>query len=177
MARTAGEARPSAEVHRGTALLLLRSSAFSAPPSSLGPERARVDDTGAVGDPVHDLRVRLPGGEHVASCSKTESSMLLPPYALLMPFERRAREAVKWAGVKRLGVPRPMPCGDNCVISINWHVATDYPSGWSARVMLFNLEEADMAEWFMAVEWRWRRRGSSSSRRSRSSRRGGERAA
>ncbi|XP_006658992.2 COBRA-like protein 7 [Oryza brachyantha] len=87
-----------------------------------------------------------------ASCSKTEPSMLLPPYALLMPFERRAREAVKWAGEKRLGVPWPMPCGDNCGVSINWHVATDYAGGWSARATLFNWEEADVAEWFMAVE-------------------------
>uniref|UniRef100_A0A0E0LQ32 COBRA C-terminal domain-containing protein n=1 Tax=Oryza punctata TaxID=4537 RepID=A0A0E0LQ32_ORYPU len=86
-----------------------------------------------------------------ATCSTTEPSMLLPPYALLMPFERRAREAVRWAGERRLGVPRPMPCGDNCGVSINWHVATDYSGGWSARATLFNWEGVDVAEWFLAV--------------------------
>ncbi|KAF0908579.1 hypothetical protein E2562_026628 [Oryza meyeriana var. granulata] len=86
-----------------------------------------------------------------ASCSMTTPSMLLPPYALLMPFERRGREAVKWAGEKGLGVPSPMPCGDNCGVSINWHVATDYAGGWSARATLFNWVEVDMAEWFLAV--------------------------
>ncbi|XP_052161178.1 COBRA-like protein 7 [Oryza glaberrima] len=86
-----------------------------------------------------------------AACSTTAPSMLLPPYALLMPFERRGREAVWWAGEKRLGVPRPMPCGDSCGVSINWHVATDYAGGWSARATLFNWEGADVAEWFLAV--------------------------
>ncbi|KAL5198901.1 hypothetical protein ABZP36_002413 [Zizania latifolia] len=86
-----------------------------------------------------------------ASCSTTAPSMLLPPYALLMPFERRPKEALRWAWEKRLGVASPMPCGDYCGVSINWHVATDYSGGWSARATVFNWEGVDMAEWFVAV--------------------------
>uniref|UniRef100_A0A0D9X373 COBRA C-terminal domain-containing protein n=1 Tax=Leersia perrieri TaxID=77586 RepID=A0A0D9X373_9ORYZ len=89
-----------------------------------------------------------------ATCSATAASMLLPPYALLMPSgDRRAREAVKWAGEKRLGpTPSPMPCGDNCGVSINWHVATDFAGGWTARATLFNWQDdVDVTDWFMAV--------------------------
>lgn len=86
-----------------------------------------------------------------ASCSTTAPSMLLPPFALLMPFERRTKEALTWADQKHLSVPSPMPCGDLCGVSINWHVATDYAGGWSARVTLFNWEDVGMPEWFAAV--------------------------
>ncbi|TKW36650.1 hypothetical protein SEVIR_2G453600v4 [Setaria viridis] len=86
-----------------------------------------------------------------ASCSTTAPAMLLPPFALLMPFERRAKEALSWADQKRFAVPNPMPCGDFCGVSINWHVATDFSGGWSARLTLFNWGDADMQEWFTAV--------------------------
>ncbi|OEL28027.1 COBRA-like protein 7 [Dichanthelium oligosanthes] len=86
-----------------------------------------------------------------ASCSTTAPSMLLPPYALLMPFDRRAKEALSWADQKHLSVPNPMPCGDSCGVSINWHVATDFTGGWSARLTLFNWGDMDMQEWFTAI--------------------------
>ncbi|RLN33828.1 hypothetical protein C2845_PM03G17030 [Panicum miliaceum] len=86
-----------------------------------------------------------------AACSTTTPSMLLPPYALLMPFERRAKEALSWAEEKRLSVPNPMPCGDSCGVSINWHVATDFDGGWSARLTLFSWGDEDMHEWFTAI--------------------------
>ncbi|RLM84671.1 brittle stalk-2-like protein 8 precursor [Panicum miliaceum] len=86
-----------------------------------------------------------------STCSTTTPSMLLPPYALLMPFERRAKEALSWAEEKRLSVPNPMPCGDSCGVSINWHVATDFDGGWSARLTLFNWGDEDMQEWFTAI--------------------------
>ncbi|XP_062189541.1 COBRA-like protein 7 [Phragmites australis] len=86
-----------------------------------------------------------------ASCSTTAPSMLLPPFALLMPFERRAKEALWWADQKRFSVPNPMPCGDFCGVSINWHVATDFTGGWSARLTLFNWDDVDMPEWFAAI--------------------------
>ncbi|KAL6896821.1 hypothetical protein ACP4OV_007393 [Aristida adscensionis] len=86
-----------------------------------------------------------------ASCSTTAPPMLLPPYALLMPFQRRPKEAVKWADDKGLGVPNPMPCGDFCGVSVNWHLATDFAGGWSARLTLFNWEGQDMRDWFAAV--------------------------
>jgi hypothetical protein len=86
-----------------------------------------------------------------ASCSTTAPATLLPPFALLMPFERRAKEALTWADQKHFAVPNPMPCGDMCGVSINWHVATDFAGGWSARLTLFNWGDADMQEWFAAV--------------------------
>ncbi|CAN6220019.1 unnamed protein product [Urochloa humidicola] len=88
-----------------------------------------------------------------ASCSTTTPALLLPPYALLMPSDRRDKEAVSWADQKDLGpVPNPMPCPDNCGVSINWHVATDFAAGWTARLTLFNWQpDADMPEWFAAV--------------------------
>ncbi|KAF8670764.1 hypothetical protein HU200_050431 [Digitaria exilis] len=87
-----------------------------------------------------------------ASCSTTAPAMLLPPYALLMPSERRSKEAVSWADQKGLGdVPNPMPCADSCGVSINWHVATDFDGGWSARMTLFNWGHDDVQDWFAAV--------------------------
>ncbi|XP_066395597.1 COBRA-like protein 7 [Miscanthus floridulus] len=86
-----------------------------------------------------------------ATCSTTAPAMLLPPQALLMPFDRRANEALDWADQKHLGVPNPMPCGDFCGVSINWHVATDFTGGWSARLTLFNWDGTDMPDWFTAI--------------------------
>ncbi|KAL6657302.1 hypothetical protein ACP70R_005082 [Stipagrostis hirtigluma subsp. patula] len=86
-----------------------------------------------------------------SSCSTTAPPMLLPPHALLMPFERRAKEALWWADQNRLAVPSPMPCGDFCGVSVNWHLAADFAGGWSARLTLFNWGAADMPEWFAAV--------------------------
>lgn len=45
-----------------------------------------------------------------------------------------------------------MPCGDNCGVSINWHVATDYRRGWSARITIFNWGGTNFADWSAAVE-------------------------
>jgi hypothetical protein len=65
-----------------------------------------------------------------------------------MPFERRDKEALKWAHDKELGAPPdPLPCG----VSVNWHLATDATGGWSARITLFNWEDSDMRDWFSSV--------------------------
>ncbi|GLU08434.1 hypothetical protein SLE2022_253470 [Rubroshorea leprosula] len=86
------------------------------------------------------------------TCSETASAMLLPPEALLVPFENRTVMARAWADLKHWSVPDPMPCGDNCGVSINWHVYTDYTRGWSARITLFNWDETAFSDWFAAVE-------------------------
>ncbi|KAL2338983.1 hypothetical protein Fmac_013429 [Flemingia macrophylla] len=85
-------------------------------------------------------------------CSTTAPAMWLPPEALLVPFENRTAKAVAWASLKHLPVPSPMPCSDNCGVSINWHLFTDYNKGWSARVTLFNWGETNFADWFAAVQ-------------------------
>ncbi|XP_061349206.1 COBRA-like protein 7 [Gastrolobium bilobum] len=86
------------------------------------------------------------------TCSTTAPAMWLPPEALLVPFENRTAKAVAWASLKHLPVPSPMPCSDNCGVSINWHLYTDYTKGWSARVTLFNWDETNFVDWFAAVE-------------------------
>ncbi|EOY06641.1 COBRA-like protein-7 precursor [Theobroma cacao] len=85
-------------------------------------------------------------------CSTTAPAILLPPEALLIPFENRTAMAKAWADLKHLTVPNPTPCGDNCGVSINWHVYTDYSRGWSARITIFNWDETAFPDWFAAVQ-------------------------
>ncbi|XP_045786816.1 COBRA-like protein 7 [Trifolium pratense] len=86
------------------------------------------------------------------TCSTTAPAMWLPSQALLVPFENRTAQAVAWANLKHLPLPLPMPCSDNCGVTINWHLLTDYNKGWSARVTLFNWGETNFADWFAAVQ-------------------------
>ncbi|KAH0993020.1 hypothetical protein GBA52_004503 [Prunus armeniaca] len=86
------------------------------------------------------------------TCSTTAPAMLLPPETLLVPFENRTVKAKAWAELKHLPVPNPIPCSDNCGVSINWHLYTDYSRGWSARVTLFNWDETSFVDWFAAVQ-------------------------
>ncbi|TYI07082.1 hypothetical protein ES332_A10G202200v1 [Gossypium tomentosum] len=86
------------------------------------------------------------------TCSTTAPAVLLPPEALLFPFENRTAMAQAWADLKHRTVPNPMPCGDNCGVSINWHVLTDYSRGWSARITIFNWDETAFPDWFAAVQ-------------------------
>lgn len=86
------------------------------------------------------------------TCSTTTPAMLLPASALLVPFENRTALATTWAQLKHRSVPNPMPCGDNCGVSINWHLYTDYSNGWSARITLFNWGDSAFADWFAAVQ-------------------------
>ncbi|CAN6468300.1 unnamed protein product [Victoria cruziana] len=87
-----------------------------------------------------------------STCSTTAPAMLLPSQSLLVPFANRTIQAVAWADIKHFNIPTPLPCGDNCGLSINWHVLTDYSNGWTARITLFNWEGANFADWFTAVE-------------------------
>ncbi|KAI4311101.1 hypothetical protein MLD38_036026 [Melastoma candidum] len=86
------------------------------------------------------------------TCSTTAPAILLPSQALLVPFENRTALAVAWAELKHRTLPSPLPCGDNCGVSINWHVYTDYTRGWSARITVFNWDEVAFPDWFAAVE-------------------------
>ncbi|CAN6325474.1 unnamed protein product [Urochloa humidicola] len=101
--------------------------------------------------PCNTCACGCPANRRGPTCSTTAQSMLLPPEALLVPFDNRTQKAMAWAELKHYNVPRPMPCGDFCGVSINWHVSTDYNKGWSARVTLFNWEDVDMANWFTAI--------------------------
>ncbi|KAG6487971.1 COBRA-like protein 7 [Zingiber officinale] len=86
------------------------------------------------------------------TCNVSAPGILLPPESLLVPFDNRTEKALAWAQIKHYNVPSPLPCADNCGLSINWHVLTNYQKGWSARVTLFNWGEDQFADWFMAAK-------------------------
>ncbi|ERN16824.1 COBRA-like protein 7 [Amborella trichopoda] len=86
------------------------------------------------------------------ACNASAPALFLPSEALLVPFENRTRSALAWADLKHFHVPNPLPCGDNCGVSINWHVLSDYNKGWSARITLFNWDATSFEDWFVAVE-------------------------
>ncbi|KAK3027740.1 hypothetical protein RJ639_042480 [Escallonia herrerae] len=86
------------------------------------------------------------------TCSTTSPALFLPSQALLIPFENRTKMTLAWADLKHLTVPKMLPCGDNCGVSINWHLFTDYRGGWSARITIFNWDETPFVDWFTAVE-------------------------
>ncbi|CAI9776207.1 unnamed protein product [Fraxinus pennsylvanica] len=86
------------------------------------------------------------------TCSTKSPALLLPSQALLVPFENRTTLSTAWADLHHFPVPNPLPCGDNCGVSINWHLFTDYRSGWSARITIFNWDEIPFVDWFTAIE-------------------------
>ncbi|KAB2056692.1 hypothetical protein ES319_A11G120000v1 [Gossypium barbadense] len=86
------------------------------------------------------------------TCSATEPALLLRPNALRIPFENRTAEQLSWADIKQRSVPNPLPCGDNCGVSINWHLLSDHKDGWTARITLFNWGDSSFEDWFAAVQ-------------------------
>ncbi|XP_073313615.1 COBRA-like protein 10 [Primulina huaijiensis] len=92
------------------------------------------------------------GCEDTVKCHSNAQALLLPPESLLVPFANRTEKAVGWATLKHNRVPRPLPCPDNCGVSINWHVSTNYRKGWSVRITLFNWMEMNFEDWFVAVQ-------------------------
>lgn len=94
------------------------------------------------------------GCDDTDHCNPDARAMLLPSEALLVPFENRSVKTVAWARLKHFRVPRKLPCGDNCGVSINWHVASDYKGGWSARITLFNWKPDPFKNWFTALQFK-----------------------
>ncbi|KAL8153652.1 hypothetical protein V2J09_011412 [Rumex salicifolius] len=86
------------------------------------------------------------------TCGTKSPALLIPPEAQLVPFENRTKLALAWAQLKHRSVPNPLPCGDNCGVSINWHLLTDFSKGWTARVTLFNWDDNIFPDWFVAAE-------------------------
>lgn len=102
--------------------------------------------------PCRTCACGCPSSRLPRTCNSTAPALLLPPDALLVPFDNRTVKAKAWAEIKHFHVPDPMPCGDFCGVSINWHINSDYSKGWTGRVTLFNWEEVSFADWFMAVK-------------------------
>ncbi|XP_074566874.1 COBRA-like protein 10 [Curcuma longa] len=86
------------------------------------------------------------------SCNPDTRALLLPPEALLVPAENRTAKAKAWAKIKHYHLPQRLPCPDNCGVSINWHVMSNFHKGWTARITLFNWEDYNFKDWFVAVE-------------------------
>ncbi|KAL6205548.1 hypothetical protein ACLB2K_022806 [Fragaria x ananassa] len=86
------------------------------------------------------------------NCDPRAKAMLLPAEALLVPFANRTQKAKAWAKIKHFDIPKKLPCGDNCGVSLNWHIDSDYQSGWTARLTLFNWGKEPFQDWFTAVE-------------------------
>lgn len=77
---------------------------------------------------------------HDSKCDPDGAALPIPPESLLVPFANRTTKTKAWAALKHRTLPKKLPCPDNCGVSINWHVNTDYKSGWTARMTLFNWE-------------------------------------
>ncbi|KAJ4813249.1 Protein COBRA [Rhynchospora pubera] len=92
------------------------------------------------------------GCSDAMACDPDAQPLLLPSEALLLPFENRTKKALAWAKLKHRDAPNPLPCSDNCGVSINWHILSIYRHGWSARVTLFNWKDYTFKDWFTAVQ-------------------------
>ncbi|XP_011095341.1 COBRA-like protein 10 [Sesamum indicum] len=92
------------------------------------------------------------GCENQERCDKNASPLLLPSDALLVPFANRSQKALAFARLKHNTIPKKLPCPDNCGVSINWHIDSDYKNGWTARMTLFNWEELAFPDWFTAIQ-------------------------
>ncbi|CAA0383108.1 unnamed protein product [Arabidopsis thaliana] len=86
------------------------------------------------------------------TCNANSNPLLLPPDALLVPFDNRTLKAKAWAKQNHMPVPKKLPCPDNCGVSINWHVSTDYKNGWTARLTVFNWRDFAFEDWFVAID-------------------------
>ncbi|KAJ0501137.1 hypothetical protein HanRHA438_Chr11g0497781 [Helianthus annuus] len=89
--------------------------------------------------------------EDTRKCAEDAPALPLPAEALLVPFANRTIKARAWAKIKHFDLPRKLPCPDNCPVSLNWHVDSDYKTGWTARVTMFNWNRRPFEDWFMAV--------------------------
>ncbi|XVF87686.1 hypothetical protein PTKIN_Ptkin18bG0140600 [Pterospermum kingtungense] len=94
------------------------------------------------------------GCDDTDKCNPDKPAMLLPSEALLVPFENRSAKARAWASLNHFPTPKPFPCGDNCGVSINWHITSDYKQGWAARITLFNWRRISFENWFTAIQFK-----------------------
>lgn len=92
--------------------------------------------------------------DNLPRCSAKADPLPLPPNGLLVPFENRTIMARQWWKLKHKkdAFPKKLPCPDNCGVTINWHLESDYKSGWAARLTLFNWGRLPFQDWFTAIQ-------------------------
>ncbi|XP_049382399.1 COBRA-like protein 10 [Solanum stenotomum] len=94
------------------------------------------------------------GCDNSVKCSQNAPGLLLPPEALLVPFANRREKSLYWAKLKHYHVPKQLPCGDKCGVTINWHIDSNYKSGWTARITLFNWGAVNFVDWFVGIQFK-----------------------
>ncbi|GAA0171286.1 hypothetical protein LIER_25356 [Lithospermum erythrorhizon] len=94
--------------------------------------------------------------DNLPHCNAKAEPLPLPPNGLLVPFENRTIMAREWWKLKHKNnhaqLPKKLPCPDNCGVTINWHLESDYKSGWAARLTLFNWGNLPFQDWFTAIQ-------------------------
>lgn len=94
-----------------------------------------------------------PGQAQEQACNASADAIPLPSYALLTPYENRTAITTEYARLNHIPIANNLlPCGDNCGITINWHLLSDYRDGWTSRITIFNWEDTNYSEWFVAAE-------------------------
>eukprot|EP00250_Pteridium_aquilinum_P017077 c23439_g1_i1 orf=625-2529(+) len=86
------------------------------------------------------------------SCSSSAEALLIPVELATVPFVNRTAKTLAWAQLNHWSVPQVLPCPDNCGVSINWHLVSDFSNGWSARMTIFNWQGLQFSDWSAAVE-------------------------
>jgi hypothetical protein len=86
------------------------------------------------------------------TCNATAPALLLPYGALTIPPDNRTAQLVAWADINHWSVPNPLPCESNCGVSINWHIVSNYTTGWSARMSVFDWSTTTFPNWFVAID-------------------------
>lgn len=92
--------------------------------------------------------------ENTRKCNPRAQPLPLPAEALLVPFHNRAKKARAWAKIKKIDLPKKLPCPDNCGVSLNWHLDSDFKTGWTARLTLFNWDHHLFEDWFTALQFK-----------------------
>ncbi|KAJ8444001.1 hypothetical protein Cgig2_020847 [Carnegiea gigantea] len=102
--------------------------------------------------PCRTCACGCPNPRQETACNATAPALPLPSYALLIPFENRTKIATEYAKLKHIPTSNLLPCGDNCGVTINWHLFSDYRKGWTSRITLFNWGDNSFTDWFVAVK-------------------------
>lgn len=86
------------------------------------------------------------------SCNSSAEALLIPVELATVPFVNRTAKTLAWQQLNHWAVPTVLPCPDNCGVSVNWHLVSDFSNGWSARMTVFNWQGLQFADWSAAVE-------------------------
>ncbi|XP_024959676.1 COBRA-like protein 10 [Cynara cardunculus var. scolymus] len=97
--------------------------------------------------------------EDTTKCNPKARALPLPAEALLVPFHNRTKKARAWAKLKHIDLPRKLPCPDNCAVSLNWHLDSDFKTGWTARLTIFNWGSHPFEDWFAGLQFKKAFRG------------------